>query len=147
MFAAATTHLGPVSIVCPAAGIAEPVWSNFWYPPGSPESRDEVDGGGYKLFDINLTHPVRVTQMAISHFLASDEKQFVDRATSASVASQIATVMFSHVCGEQARDSSVRALHGGSRDEGDQSDGGGSGVSQDADVDGESDDECGVGGG
>ncbi|KAH2597773.1 hypothetical protein KXV63_004967, partial [Aspergillus fumigatus] len=44
-------------------------WSNFWRPPGAPESRDPRDGGRYALLDINLTHPIRTTQLAISHFL------------------------------------------------------------------------------
>jgi 3-hydroxybutyrate dehydrogenase len=44
-------------------------WSNFWRPPGTPESRDPQDGGRYALLDINLTHPIRTTQLAISHFL------------------------------------------------------------------------------
>uniref|UniRef100_A0A093V1C0 15-hydroxyprostaglandin dehydrogenase [NAD(+)] n=1 Tax=Talaromyces marneffei PM1 TaxID=1077442 RepID=A0A093V1C0_TALMA len=44
-------------------------WSNFWRPPGSSESRDDPKGGRYRLLDINITHPIRVTQLAISHFL------------------------------------------------------------------------------
>lgn len=44
-------------------------WSNFWYPPGSAKSKDPVDGNGYKLLDVNLTHPIRTTQLAIAHFL------------------------------------------------------------------------------
>jgi len=56
-------------IVVPGAGIYEPSWSNFWHPPGTAKSRDAMDGNGYKLLDINLTHPIRTTQLAISHFL------------------------------------------------------------------------------
>ena len=43
--------------------------SGFWHPPGSSNSKDRVYGNGYKLLDINLTHPIRTTQLAISHFL------------------------------------------------------------------------------
>ncbi|KAH2040828.1 hypothetical protein KXV43_006603 [Aspergillus fumigatus] len=69
MFEVAVREFGDVDIVCPSAGIYEPHWSNFWRPPGAPESRDPRDGGRYALLDINLTHPIRTTQLAISHFL------------------------------------------------------------------------------
>lgn len=102
MFAASERLFGSVDIVCPGAGIFEPHWSNFWHPPGSPESTDDPLGGGYKLFDINLIHPIRVTQLAISRFLASSpppspsNPKFVVHI--ASVASQIATLMFPMYC-------------------------------------------------
>lgn len=44
-------------------------WSNFWRPPGSSASRDSPTGGRYALVDINITHPIRTTQLAIAHFL------------------------------------------------------------------------------
>lgn len=44
-------------------------WSNFWRPPVSTPSRDSPDGGRYALVDINVTHPIRTTQLAIAHFL------------------------------------------------------------------------------
>lgn len=69
MFSFALKKHGDIDIVCPGAGVYEPHWSNFWHPPGSSESRDAVDKGHYGLLDINLTHPIRVTQMAISHWL------------------------------------------------------------------------------
>jgi NAD(P)-dependent dehydrogenase (short-subunit alcohol dehydrogenase family) len=40
-------------------------------PDNSP-SKNSPEGGRYALLDINLTHPTRVTQFAISHFLAAD---------------------------------------------------------------------------
>ena len=61
--------------VCPGAGIYEPEWTNFWVPPGSSRSRDPVHGtekeglGHYALLDINITHPIRTTQLAISRWL------------------------------------------------------------------------------
>ncbi|KAL2861254.1 transmembrane amino acid transporter protein-domain-containing protein [Aspergillus lucknowensis] len=69
MFAVAEKEFVEVDIVCPGAGVYEPHWSNFWRPPGSPDSRDPPDGDRYALVDINLTHPIRTTQLAISHFL------------------------------------------------------------------------------
>lgn len=50
-------------------------WSNFWRPPGSPPSRDSPAGSRYALIDINLTHPIRTTQLAISHFLRHRENK------------------------------------------------------------------------
>jgi NAD(P)-dependent dehydrogenase (short-subunit alcohol dehydrogenase family) len=69
MFEEALKEFGDFDIVCPGAGVYEPHWSNFWHPPGSPESRDAVDSDRYKLFDINLTHPIRATQLALSYWL------------------------------------------------------------------------------
>ncbi|KAL1876654.1 hypothetical protein Plec18167_005061 [Paecilomyces lecythidis] len=92
MFDVAVKEFGEIDIVCPGAGVYEPVcisftsgcfycqstdkivferqhWTNFWRPPGSPESRDSLSSSRYALIDINLTHPIRTTQLAISHFL------------------------------------------------------------------------------
>lgn len=69
MFSFALDKHGDFDIVCPGAGVYEPHWSNFWHPPGSSESKDALDKDHYALLDINLTHPIRVTQMAISHWL------------------------------------------------------------------------------
>lgn len=91
-----------VDIVCPGAGIFEPPWTNFWYPPGTTESRDDPRSGRYKLLDINLTHPIRVSQLAIQYFLngaspcsPSNPKSIVHIA---SVAAQISAVMFPMYC-------------------------------------------------
>ncbi|KAL3292381.1 short chain dehydrogenase [Colletotrichum asianum] len=69
MFDATLAEFGNFDILCPGAGVYEPHWSNFWHPPGSSESKDSVDGGHYKLLDINITHPIRATQLAISYWL------------------------------------------------------------------------------
>ncbi|KAJ5470045.1 hypothetical protein N7530_007402 [Penicillium desertorum] len=69
MFEVAEKEFGEVDIVCPGAGVYEPHWSNFWRPPHSPESKDPASGGRYALVDINITHPIRTTQLAIAHFL------------------------------------------------------------------------------
>ncbi|MCJ1270991.1 hypothetical protein MMC22_010890 [Lobaria immixta] len=68
MFHVAKKEFGGVDIVCPGAGIFEPPSSNFWYPPGSEESTDQ---SAYATLSINLTHPIRTTQLAISHFLSA----------------------------------------------------------------------------
>ncbi|KAL2801133.1 transmembrane amino acid transporter protein-domain-containing protein [Aspergillus keveii] len=73
MFVVAEKEFGEVDIVCPGAGVYEPHWSNFWRPPGSSESRDAPDSDRYALIDINLTHPIRTTQLAISHFLRTGD--------------------------------------------------------------------------
>ncbi|KAG6355948.1 hypothetical protein INS49_015332 [Diaporthe citri] len=71
IFSATLSEFGDVDIVCPGAGVYEPHWSNFWHPPGSSEAKDAIDGepGHYALLDINLNHPIRVTQLALSHWL------------------------------------------------------------------------------
>ncbi|KAJ5723582.1 hypothetical protein N7488_001617 [Penicillium malachiteum] len=69
MFEVAEKEFGEIDIVCPGAGVYEPHWSNFWRPPGSAPSKDSPSGGRYALVDINVTHPIRATQLAIAHFL------------------------------------------------------------------------------
>ncbi|PGH04928.1 3-hydroxybutyrate dehydrogenase [Blastomyces parvus] len=71
MFEVAEKEFGEIDIVCPGAGIFEPSFSNFWHPPGSPESRDSRLGSRYSVLDINLTHPIRTTQLAMSRFANS----------------------------------------------------------------------------
>lgn len=58
-----------VDLVCPGAGVYEPLFSNFWHPPGSAKSVDSPSSGSrYASLDINVTHPIRATQLAIAHF-------------------------------------------------------------------------------
>lgn len=73
LFKTAEAEFGTFDIVCPGAGIFEPLWSGFWYPPGGEESQDEIEGDRYKSIDVNLTHPIRSTQLAVSHFLSSSK--------------------------------------------------------------------------
>lgn len=70
MFTVAEREFNGADIVCPGAGVYEPEWSNFWLPPGSAPSKDAPGGepGHYAQMDINLTHPIRVTQLALSHW-------------------------------------------------------------------------------
>lgn len=73
MFDVALQEFGDVDIVCPGAGVYEPHWSSFWHPPGpdAPEAKDDSGGapGHFALLDINLTHPIRATQLAMTHWL------------------------------------------------------------------------------
>ncbi|KAF9696687.1 hypothetical protein EKO04_005734 [Ascochyta lentis] len=71
MFTVATTTFGAIDIVCPGAGIYDPPWSNFWHPPGTSASRDSIGSGRYATLDVNVTHPIRTTQLAIAAFLDS----------------------------------------------------------------------------
>ncbi|KAI1881851.1 hypothetical protein JX265_000677 [Neoarthrinium moseri] len=68
-----------LDIVCPGAGLFEPRFSNFWHPPRTgtnPDtpSRDiaaDVGGDGcntYATLDVNLTHPIRLSQLAIGYW-------------------------------------------------------------------------------
>lgn len=77
MFTTALEEFGKIDIVCPGAGIYDPHWSNFWHPPGTAgsKSRDDAEGGRYATLDINVTHPIRCTQLAISHFLNPPQGQ------------------------------------------------------------------------
>jgi NAD(P)-dependent dehydrogenase (short-subunit alcohol dehydrogenase family) len=69
MFDVANKEFDSIDIVCPGAGIYDPHWTNFWHPPGSKKSRDAPDSGRYASLDINVTHPIRTSQLAISEFL------------------------------------------------------------------------------
>ena len=120
MFKVAMQHFGSVDIVCPGAGVFEPKWSAFWYPPGSAETVDDPLGGRYKMIDINLTHPIRVTQLAISHFLNASPPASPQNPKSivhiASIAAQTASAAFPlyHVSkhGVQALVRSMGSLEG-----------------------------------
>jgi NAD(P)-dependent dehydrogenase (short-subunit alcohol dehydrogenase family) len=68
-FDACKKELGGIDIVGPGAGVFEEPWSNFWHPPGSEKSKDSLETSSYKTLDINVTHPIRAAQVAISEFL------------------------------------------------------------------------------
>ncbi|KAL7907822.1 NAD(P)-binding protein [Trichoderma velutinum] len=72
---AAEAAFPQVDIVVPGAGIYDPKWSSFWEPPKSATnpnspSRDDAHGdpGHYAVLDINLIHPIRLSQLAIAHW-------------------------------------------------------------------------------
>ncbi|KAF4550412.1 Short chain dehydrogenase-like protein 25 [Elsinoe fawcettii] len=87
MFEVADKEFGGADIVCPGAGVFEPPWSNFWHPPGTDVSKDSPTGesssglGHYMTLDLNLTHPIRVTQMAIARWLNPPEGSAVGKAS------------------------------------------------------------------
>lgn len=70
MFEVADREFGDFQIVCPGAGVFEPHWSNFWHPPGSDRGKDSPEAGRYAVLDINITHPIRATQLALEYFLS-----------------------------------------------------------------------------
>lgn len=97
MFDKADGEFGDIDLVCPGAGIFEPHWSNFWQPPGSERSKDAAHGDRYALVDINITHPMRTTQLAISYFLSPGK-----RGSKASATNPKRVVHVSSVAGETA---------------------------------------------
>ncbi|KAI4273128.1 MAG: hypothetical protein L6R38_006420 [Xanthoria sp. 2 TBL-2021] len=97
MFHTATQEFGGADIVCPGAGVYEPPFSSFWHPPGSSASRDLPDSDRYALLDINLTHPIRTTQLAIAHFLS---KRRQSSSSSSSTPSTNHVVHISSIAGQ-----------------------------------------------
>ncbi|APA09596.1 hypothetical protein SS1G_06252 [Sclerotinia sclerotiorum 1980 UF-70] len=89
MFEIAIEHFGGADIVCPGAGIFEPPFSSFWIPPNNPPSVDKTSESRYKTLDINITHPIRTTQMAIGHFMKRKKPGVVIHVSS--IAGQIAS--------------------------------------------------------
>ncbi|TKX20932.1 hypothetical protein C1H76_6969 [Elsinoe australis] len=87
MFQVADDEFGGADIVCPGAGVFEPPWSNFWHPPGTSLSKDSPLGdpdsglGHYMTLDLNLTHPIRVTQMAVARWRSPSPKSSVGKAS------------------------------------------------------------------
>lgn len=66
--------LSPLSALNLRTDFPQP-FSNFWHPPGKPPSKDRPASDCYAVLDINLTHPIRTTQLAISHFLSSSKNR------------------------------------------------------------------------
>ncbi|ESZ97455.1 hypothetical protein SBOR_2144 [Sclerotinia borealis F-4128] len=84
-----------IDILVPGAGLFDPLSSNFYHPPGSPLSRDthhlhspssaetanetldshlhspseiHATPGSYHTLNVNITHPIRLTQMGIEYW-------------------------------------------------------------------------------
>ncbi|KAF2791748.1 NAD(P)-binding protein [Melanomma pulvis-pyrius CBS 109.77] len=117
MFETARAEFGGVDIVCPGAGIYDPHWSNFWHPPGSTKSKDAPDSGRYTSIDINITHPIRTTQLAISEFLnpkngkkvsPTNPKRVIIISSIAGQVSNLATPIY--VAGKHAMNGFIRSL-------------------------------------
>lgn len=77
------SELGVPDIVVPGAGVYEPSWSGFF--SGDPKGEDS---SRYRSLDINLVHPIKMTRLAISEFLAARKESAVVIHTS-SVAGQM----------------------------------------------------------
>lgn len=69
MFNVANKEFGGSDILCAGAGLFDPKFSNFWFPPGGGVSRDDPKGDSYLTMDVNVTHPIRSTQLALSHWM------------------------------------------------------------------------------
>ncbi|QYT03299.1 hypothetical protein H0G86_010268 [Trichoderma simmonsii] len=64
-----------IDIVIPGAGLYEPPWSSFWQPPRTetnPHSASldvaDAEPGHYAILDVNLTAPIRLSQLAIGYW-------------------------------------------------------------------------------
>ena len=116
MFAAAVLHFGSIDIVCPGAGVWEPEWSSFWVPPGSEVSRDGSLGDRYGSIDINVTHPSRVSQLAIPHFLSMSPPPSPSNPKSivlvTSIAGESATIFWPPYTSKHAINGFVRCFSG-----------------------------------
>lgn len=117
MFEVADKEFGGVDIVCPGAGIYDPHWSNFWHPPGSGASKDSSDGGRYASLDINITHPIRTTQLAIATFLNPSQGEKVSPTNPkrvviiSSIAGQLANLNTPlYIAGKHAMNGFIRSL-------------------------------------
>ncbi|KAL5386921.1 hypothetical protein DPSP01_003937 [Paraphaeosphaeria sporulosa] len=113
MFDVARREFGSVDVVCPGAGIYDPHWTNFWHPPGSPKSKDAPNANHYATLDINITHPCRTTQLAISHFLAdavspTNPKRVLIISSIAGQASNLNTPLY--VAAKHAMNGFIRSL-------------------------------------
>lgn len=65
-FDLAILTFGRLDIVCPGAGIFEPPGLGFWHFDSGPPA---TGTSTYKTLDIDITHPIRCTQLAIDFFL------------------------------------------------------------------------------
>ncbi|KAF2868218.1 hypothetical protein BDV95DRAFT_160350 [Massariosphaeria phaeospora] len=118
MFEVAGREFGGVDVVCPGAGVYDPHWTNFWHPPGTGKSKDDAEGGRYASIDINITHPIRSTQLAISEFLnpkTGDDKVSVQNPKRvviiSSVAGQVSNLNCPiYVAGKHAMNGFIRSL-------------------------------------
>ncbi|KAI9157969.1 Short-chain dehydrogenase reductase 3b [Paramyrothecium foliicola] len=72
LWKAALEAFPQIDLVVPGAGVYEPPFSSFWLPPGvdgSPSVDDaDSEAGTYKTFGINLIHPIRLSQLALSYW-------------------------------------------------------------------------------
>ncbi|KAJ9662058.1 hypothetical protein H2198_001600 [Neophaeococcomyces mojaviensis] len=55
-------------VYAPVAGIYEPPWSNFW---------DDEEEGPYKTININVSHPIKLTRLAIRALVGAQKQGVV----------------------------------------------------------------------
>ncbi|KAG6114274.1 hypothetical protein E4U31_005847 [Claviceps sp. LM219 group G6] len=66
LFSQAVQEFGRLDIVIPGAGILEPEGvSSFWHPN---QGKDTPEASSFYCLDVNVTHPIRATQLAIDSF-------------------------------------------------------------------------------
>ncbi|KAG6157634.1 hypothetical protein E4U11_001493 [Claviceps purpurea] len=66
LFSQTVQEFGQLDIVIPVAGIFEPEGvSSFWQPN---QGKDTPEASSFYCLDVNVTHPIRATQLAIDSF-------------------------------------------------------------------------------
>ncbi|KAI0439652.1 short chain dehydrogenase [Xylaria telfairii] len=75
LFEKCLSSFGRVDIIVPGAGVFEPYFSAFWSPPKTATNPDSPsidfangEPGSYKCLEINLTHPIRLSQLGIGYW-------------------------------------------------------------------------------
>ncbi|PHH65781.1 hypothetical protein CDD81_1508 [Ophiocordyceps australis] len=70
-----------INIVVPGAGVFEPPSVSFWQAPKSETNPDSVsrdaadsDPGHYRLIDVNLVAPIRLSQLAIGYWTQKKDR-------------------------------------------------------------------------
>lgn len=56
-------------IVVPGAGLYEPSTNTFW------GDQDSTDGSRYKIFDVNILHPIKMTRIAVRRMIRAGKKR------------------------------------------------------------------------
>lgn len=78
LWKAAVDTFPHIDLVLPGAGIYDPDESSFWLPPGvegSPSTDDpNAAVGCYRTFAVDLIHPVRLAQLAVSYWSTTKTK-------------------------------------------------------------------------
>ncbi|RWA03329.1 hypothetical protein EKO27_g11779 [Xylaria grammica] len=75
LFEKGLSSFGRIDIIVPGAGVFEPHFSAFWNPPKTATNPDSTSTdsaygtpGSYKSLEINLTHPIRLSQLGIGYW-------------------------------------------------------------------------------
>ena len=95
---------GTVDLLVPNAGVFEMSSSSFWHPPGTAQSKDTVESSTYKTLEINITHPIRLSQMGIEYFMKEKKEGHILLVSS--IAAQTPTLTKPMYCASKAAISS-----------------------------------------